>query len=104
MKLLSFRFPFAHKLSKFQCGFRKGFSAQHCLIYMIEKWKKSLDKKGVAGALLSKAFDYLNHGLLIAKLEAYGVGHPSLHLINSYLSKGKPHGTMGVEKKLKSYC
>ena len=24
-------------LSKFQCGFRKGYSAQHCLLYMIEK-------------------------------------------------------------------
>ena len=35
---------------------------------------------------LSKAFDCLNHGLLIAKLEAYGEGYPSLHLINSYLS------------------
>ena len=56
---------------------------------MIEKWKKSLDKNGAAGALLtdlSKAFDCLKHGLLIAKLGAYGVGHPSLHLINSYLS------------------
>ena len=52
---------------------------------MIETWKKSLDKKGAAGALLtdlSKVFACLNHGLLIAKLNAYGVGHPSLHLIN----------------------
>ena len=49
---------------------------------------KSLDNKGAAGALLtdlSKAFDCLNHGLLIAKLEAYGLGYPSLYLINSYL-------------------
>ena len=76
-------------LSKFQCGFRKGFSAQHCLIYMIEKWKKSLDNKGAAGALLtdlSKAFDCLDHGLLIAKLEAFGLDYPSLNIINSYLS------------------
>ena len=28
-------------LSKYQCGFRKGYNAQHCLLAMIEKWKKS---------------------------------------------------------------
>ena len=26
--------------SKYQCGFRKGYSAQHCLLVMLEKWKK----------------------------------------------------------------
>ena len=26
--------------SKYQCGFRKGHSAQHCQLTMIEKWKK----------------------------------------------------------------
>ena len=30
-------------LSKYQCGFRKGFSTQHCLLAMIEKLRKSLD-------------------------------------------------------------
>ena len=32
-------------LSKFQCGFRKGFSAQHCFLSMLEKWKTAVDKK-----------------------------------------------------------
>ena len=44
---------------KFQCGFRKGFSAQHCLLSMLEKWKTALDNKKTFGALLtnfSKAF------------------------------------------------
>ena len=27
-------------LSKYQCGFRKGYNSQHCLIALIEKWKK----------------------------------------------------------------
>ena len=27
-------------LSKYQCGFRKGISSQHCLLVLIEKWKK----------------------------------------------------------------
>ena len=80
---------FVNILSKFQCGFRKGFSAQHCLIYMIEKWKKSLDNKGASGALLtdlSKAFDCLNHGLLIPKLDDYGLDYPPLNFTNSYLT------------------
>ena len=33
-------------LSKYQCGFRKGFSTQHCLLAMIEKLRKSLDSGG----------------------------------------------------------
>ena len=33
------------KLSKFLCGFRKGFSAQHCLIMLLEKWKRSVDSR-----------------------------------------------------------
>ena len=31
--------------SKFQCGFRKGYSAQHCLLAMLEKWKSAVDNK-----------------------------------------------------------
>ena len=79
-----------NKLSIYQCGFRKGMSAQNCLLLMIEKWRKSLDNKGKAGVLLtdlSKAFDCLVHDLLIAKLGAYyGFDYLSLKLIHSYLS------------------
>ena len=76
-------------LSKYQCGFRKGFSAQHCLLAMLEKWKNAVDKGKVFGALLtdlSKAFDCLPHELIIAKLNAYGFKLPALKLIHSYLS------------------
>ena len=79
-------------LSKYQCGFRKGYNSQHCLIALIEKWKKSVDNGGAFGALLtdlSKAFDCLSHELLIAKLHAYGFDKRSLVLIYNYLSNRK---------------
>ena len=79
---------FENKLSKHQCGFRRNFSAQHCIMFMLEKWNHSLDKNLCCGLLLtdlSKAFDCLSHELLIAKLYAYGVDHSSLKLIYSYL-------------------
>ena len=74
--------------SKFQCGFRKGFSTQNCLLYMIENWKESLDQGGHYGALLtdlSKAFDCIMHDLLITKLQAYGFDNDSLNFICNYL-------------------
>ena len=76
-------------LSPFLFGFRKGYSTQHCLSVMINKWKKAMDSGKLAGALLtdlSNAFDCLNHELLIAKLEAYGFHQSSLEYIYSYLS------------------
>ena len=79
-------------LSKYQCGFRRDYNAQHCLVSLIEKWKKSVDNRGAFAALLtdlSKAFDCLPHELLIAKLDAYGFDKSSLKLIHSYLSNRK---------------
>ena len=32
-------------VSNFQCGFQKGINAQHCLLAMIEKWRKTLNKR-----------------------------------------------------------
>ena len=54
---------------------------------MLEKWKRSIDRGKVFSALLtdlSKAFDCLNHELLIAKLTAYGLSLPALRLIHDY--------------------
>ena len=78
--------------SKFQSGFRKGFNAQHCLLAMVEKWRKFPDKGGEAGAVstdLYKAFDCIDHNLVIAKLSAYGFEKQSINFIYSYLTKRK---------------
>ena len=56
---------------------------------LIEKWKKVLDNKDYAGAILmdlSKAFETISHDLLIAKLHVYGFLKEPLKLIKSYLT------------------
>ena len=67
-------------LSKHQGGFRKGFGTQHCLLAMIEKLRKSLDRGAALAAILtdlSKVLDYLTHDLLTTKLHAYGINEGS---------------------------
>ena len=57
---------------------------------MLENFKEALDKGNPVSAIfmnLSKAFDTLNHDLLIAKLEAYDFSAKSLSYIHSYLNK-----------------
>ena len=79
-------------LSKYQCGFRKGFNSQHCLATILEKWRESIDRSGCFRALLtdlSKAFDLVLHDLLIEKLHAYGVDMKSLRFLYSYLNDRK---------------
>ena len=79
-------------LSKFQCGFRKGYGAQHCLLMMLETWKEAADNNKAFGELLtdlSKAFDCLSHDLLIAKLHAYGLDLASLKILQDCLTNRK---------------
>ena len=79
-------------LSPYLFGYRKNHSTEQCLTIMIEVWKKALDSKNCAGAVLtdlSKAFDCLNHNLLIAKLDAYGFDNSAIKFIYDYLKERK---------------
>ena len=79
-------------LSDYLFGYRTGYGPQYCLVAMIEMWKKALDERKVAGAILtdlSKAFDCINHELLIAKLAAYGFDSSALILVYDYLRNRK---------------
>ena len=86
--------------SKYQCGFRKGFSSAHCLLSMLEKWKSATDNKKSFGALLtdfSKALDCLSHELLIAKLNTYGFNMLALRFVHSYLKNRMQRTKINLE-------
>ena len=54
-----------------QCGFCKGYSSQCCLLARLEDFKKPVDNGNKFRPLLnnlSKAFDCIDHKLLIAKI------------------------------------
>ena len=70
----------------------KAISTQQFLLALLGKWKRAVDSGQMFGALLtdlSKAFDCLDHELLIAKLNAYGFSLPALKLVHDYLSNRK---------------
>ena len=77
-------------LSNFVSANRKHYNAKNVLISLIENWKRNLDNNKIAGAVfmdLSKAFDWIAHDLLIAKMEAYG------YSIFQILLSGVPEGS-----------
>ena len=79
-------------LSPYLFGYRKGHSTEQCLTVMLEIWRKALGEDNSAGGILtdlSKAFDCLNHNLLLAKLEAYGFDASALEFVNNYLKERK---------------
>ena len=80
------------KLSKLLTGFRKNHSTQHCLVNILEKWNNTLDKGGFVCVMfmdLSKAFDTMDHDLLIVKLGAYDFQENALVFMKSYFTNRK---------------
>lgn len=75
-------------LTSKQYGFRPGYSTELALLTLTDKIKGAIDQGFVVGGVfidLTKAFDTINHNILIHKLQSYGITGPPLQLISSYL-------------------
>jgi retron-type reverse transcriptase len=88
-----------------QFGFRKKHSTTHALIDITETIRQALDNKNIACGVfvdLQKAFDTVNHDILIVKLDHYGIRGTSNHWFSSYLnSRSQFVSILGYESTTK---
>ena len=80
-----------------QYGFRPGMSCEHALLNAQNKILQSINNKKIALLLLldySKAFDVIEHPIMMKKLEHYGITGVALKWFESYLSGRKQFVTI----------
>ena len=81
-----------------QYGFRNGHSTELAAIEILDRIIRAMDRKEIPINVfldLSKAFDTLDHNVLIKKLEYYGVSGTSLNLMLNYLTNRRQYVLFG---------
>ena len=75
-------------LHKTQSGFRPNHSCETALTYMIDSWLKAINDDDMVGVVMvdfKKAFDLVDHNLLINKLKHYRLSDETIKWVSSYL-------------------
>ena len=81
-------------LYKFQSGFRKYHSTDFCLSYLTDKISKGFDSGLLTGVILidlQKAFDTIDHNILLQKMSSLEISREVIDWYKSYLSSRKFH-------------
>ena len=72
-----------------QSGFRPNHSCETALVKMIDNWLQALDKGDLVGVIFidfQKAFDLVDHEILMKKMKFYNINQQALDWFSSYLS------------------
>ena len=88
-----------------QSGFRPKHSCQTALVMLIDKWMSCIDQGDVIGSLFidfRKAFDLVNHEILLQKLSKYKICNTSLSWFKSYLESRQQ--TIQNDQGMSSYA
>ena len=83
---------------KNQYGFRRNHSTEYAALELIDRVILDMDKNEITVSIfidLSKAFDPVDHNIVINKLQYYGIKGPALDIFQSYLSNRRQFVQIG---------
>jgi len=76
-------------ISKAQYGFRRGFTTENAVYKLINELLNALNNKQIVGGIfcdITKAFDCVDHEILISKIEKCGIIGKGKKLFQSYIT------------------
>ena len=85
-----------------QFGVQTGYSTDHAIIHLVEQIYKNFEEnKYTLGVFidLAKAFDTVDHKILLRKMEIYGIGGTTLKWFENYLTNRKQYIQISNIKK-----
>ena len=87
-------------LFNFQFGFRKVYYTEYAILETLENLKSAIDDQKTT---CSKAFDTINHNILLAKLHKYGIRRLPHAWFSSYINNRTQYVKVGnAESSLKT--